>query len=174
MVRLIKTEDGEMMLDGRMIATMNSKEIAKKLAMLPQVQEQPADLTVLELIEFGRYPHQKSHRRLTKEDENIIEWAIDVTKLRKYKNRMLHSLSGGERQRAWIALAIAQRPNILLLDEPTTFLDIAHQLDVMELVQQLNKQFGMTVLMVLHDINQAAKYSDRLVVMKNGDRKSVV
>jgi iron complex transport system ATP-binding protein len=167
--RLIKPEEGEVILDGRMIDAMRSKDIAKKLAMLPQMQEQQSDLTVYELIEFGRHPHQRSHGRLTKEDEEIIQWAIAVTNLNKYKNRMLHSLSGGERQRAWIALAIAQRPKVLLLDEPTTFLDIAHQLDVMELVQQLNEQFGMTVLMVLHDINQAARYSDRLVVMKNGN-----
>ncbi|AIF43072.1 ABC transporter ATP-binding protein [Virgibacillus sp. SK37] len=166
--RLIKPGTGEVILDGRMIDNMKSKEIAKKLAMLPQMQEHQSDLTVRELIEFGRYPHQKSYSKLSKEDEEIIQWAIDVTNLNDYKYRMLHSLSGGERQRAWIALAIAQRPKILLLDEPTTFLDIAHQLDVMELVQQLNQQFGMTVLMVLHDINQAARYSDRMVVMKNG------
>ncbi|HLR66620.1 ABC transporter ATP-binding protein [Virgibacillus alimentarius] len=167
--RLIKPKEGEIILDGSVIDSMKSKDVAKKLAMLPQMQEQQSDLTVQELIEFGRYPHRKSHSRLAKEDEEIIQWAIEVTNLTNYKNRMLHSLSGGERQRAWIALAIAQRPKILLLDEPTTFLDIAHQLDVMELVQQLNKQFGMTVLMVLHDINQAARYSNRLVVMKNGN-----
>ncbi|MBD1224111.1 ABC transporter ATP-binding protein [Virgibacillus halodenitrificans] len=166
--RLIKPETGEVILDGHMIENRKSKEIAKKLAMLPQMQEHQSDLTVRELIEFGRYPHQKSYSKLSKEDEQIIQWAIEVTNLNKYEYRMLHSLSGGERQRAWIALAIAQRPKILLLDEPTTFLDIAHQLDVMELVQQLNQQFGMTVLMVLHDINQAARYSDRMVVMKNG------
>lgn len=118
------------------------------------------------MIEFGRYPHQKS-RKLSKEDEEIIEWAIKVTNLNNYRNQR-HSLSGEERQRAWIALAIAQKPKILLLDEPTTYLDIAHQLDVMELIQHLNRQFGMTILMVLHDINQASRYSDRLVVMKNG------
>ncbi|WP_029268109.1 ABC transporter ATP-binding protein [Virgibacillus alimentarius] len=167
--RLIKPKEGEIILDGSVIDSMKSKDVAKKLAMLPQMQEQQSDLTVQELIEFGRYPHRKSHSRLAREDEEIIQWAIEVTNLTNYKNRMLHSLSGGERQRAWIALAIAQRPKILLLDEPTTFLDIAHQLDVMELVQQLNKQFGMTVLMVLHDINQAARYSNRLVVMKNGN-----
>src|SRR5699024_2628658 len=151
-----------------MISTMNSKEVAKKLAMLQQTQESQADLTVQELIEYGRYPPQKSYNRLSKEDVEIVQWAIRVTKLQKDKDRLLHTLSGGERQRAWIELAIAQRPKILLLDEPTTFLDISHQLDVMELLEQLNKEHGMTILMVLHDINQAAKYSDRLVVMKNG------
>lgn len=166
--RLLKPDEGGIILDGYAIESMKNKAIAKKLAMLPQIQEQQADLTVYELIEFGRYPHQKAYSKLTKEDEDIIEWAIDVTNLNDYANRMLHTLSGGEKQRAWIALAIAQRPKILLLDEPTTFLDISHQIDVMELVQQLNEKFGMTILMVLHDINQAARYSNRLVVMKNG------
>lgn len=166
--RLITPDAGEIILDGKAIQTMKRKDLAKSLAMLPQMQEQQYDLTVYELIEFGRYPHQKSHRKLTKEDEEIIQWAMDVTNLNQYQNRMLYSLSGGERQRAWIALAIAQRPKVLLLDEPTTYLDIAHQLDIMELICHLNEQFGMTILMVLHDINQASRYSDRLVVMKDG------
>jgi len=166
--RLIKPETGEVVLDGRDMTSMNSRDIARRLAMLPQMQEQPEDLTVRELIECGRYPHRKTKGALPREDDVIIDWAIGVTHLQDYENRLLNSLSGGERQRAWIALAIAQRPKILLLDEPTTYLDIAHQLDVMELVLQLNREFGMTVLMVLHDINQAAQYSDRLVVMKNG------
>src|SRR5699024_5300914 len=159
-------DKGEIGLDGNMISAMNSKEIAKKLAMLPQRQENQADLTVQEFIEYGRYPHQKSYSGVSKEEVDIVQWAIRETNLKMYKNRLLHTVSGGERQRAWIALAIAQRPKILLLDEPTTFLDISHQPDVMELLEQLNKEHGMTILMVLHDINQAAKYSDRLVVMK--------
>lgn len=166
--RLITPKSGEVVLDGQMIRTMKSTEVAKKLAMLPQIQDHQLDLTVQELIEFGRHPHQRSYGRLTKEDEDIVQWAMEVTGLIEYKNRMLQSLSGGERQRAWIAMAVAQRPKILLLDEPTTFLDISHQLEVMELVKDLNEQFGMTVVMVLHDINQAARYSDRLIVLKNG------
>ncbi|MCM3111928.1 ABC transporter ATP-binding protein [Lederbergia lenta] len=166
--RLITPKSGEVILDGRMIGTMKSLDVAKKLAMLPQMQDHQLDLTVQELIEFGRYPHRGSYSKLTKEDEDIIQWAIDVTRLNGYENRVLQSLSGGERQRAWIAMAIAQRPKILLLDEPTTFLDISHQLEVMELVKELNAQFGMTVVMVLHDINQAARYSDRLIVLKRG------
>lgn len=167
--RLLKPNEGEVILDGSTMQSMKNKAIAKKLAMLPQIQDQAFDLTVAELIEFGRYPHQKSHGRLTREDEEIIAWAMDVTRLNGYENRMLDTLSGGERQRAWIALAVAQRPKILLLDEPTTFLDISHQLEVMELVQKLNKEFDMTILMVLHDLNQAAKYSNRLIVLKNGN-----
>lgn len=166
--RLIMSNSGEVILDGRMIGSMKSLDVAKKLAMLPQMQDHQLDLTVGELIEFGRYPHRGAYSKLTEEDEEIIQWAMEVTKLTSFKNRTLQSLSGGERQRAWIAMAVAQRPKILLLDEPTTFLDISHQLEVMELVKELNAEFGMTVVMVLHDINQAARYSDRLVVLKNG------
>ena len=166
--RLITPKSGEVILDGKMIGSMKSQDVAKKLAMLPQMQDHQLDLTVGELIEFGRYPHRAAYGKLSQEDEDIIQWAMDVTRLTHFVNRPLQSLSGGERQRAWIAMAIAQRPKILLLDEPTTFLDISHQLEVMELVQALNEQFGMTVVMVLHDINQAARYSDRLVVLKGG------
>lgn len=166
--RLLKPKSGEVMLDGKLIQSMKSLDVAKKLAMLPQIQDHQLDLTVGELIEFGRYPHKGPHGKLSKEDEEIIIWALNVTKLYAYRNRLLQSLSGGERQRAWIAMAVAQRPKILLLDEPTTFLDISHQLEVMELVKELNAKFGMTVVMVLHDINQAARYSDRLVVLKDG------
>ncbi|MFJ5771991.1 ABC transporter ATP-binding protein [Psychrobacillus sp. NPDC093180] len=165
---LIQPKSGEVILDGTQMERMKRQEIAKKLAMLPQMQDHQLDLTVRELVEFGRYPHRKAYSSLTKEDEEIIEWAITVTRLNSYEYRMLQSLSGGERQRAWIAMAIAQRPKILLLDEPTTYLDISHQLEVMELVKELNERFNVTVVMVLHDINQAARYSDRLVVLKNG------
>lgn len=167
--RLIKPQKGEVLIDGKFIHTMKSLDVAKKLAMLPQIQDHQLDLTVGELVEFGRYPHRGAHGRLSQEDDEIIQWALRVTKLAAYKDRLLQSLSGGERQRAWIAMAIAQRPKVLLLDEPTTFLDIAHQLEVMELVKELNAKFGMTIVMVLHDINQAARYSDRLIVFKNGE-----
>ncbi|MBE1555254.1 ABC transporter ATP-binding protein [Sporosarcina limicola] len=166
--RLISPKTGEVFLDGQSVESMKSQDVAKKLAMLPQMQDHELDLTVAELVEFGRYPHRGAYSKLTKEDEEIVQWAIDVTRLNDFKNRMLQSLSGGERQRAWIAMAIAQRPKILLLDEPTTFLDISHQLEVMELVKELNARFDMTVVMVLHDINQAARYSDRLIVLKKG------
>lgn len=168
---LIQPKSGEVLLDGAQLASMKRQEIAQKLAMLPQMQDHQLDLTVRELVEFGRYPHRKAYSSLTKEDEEIIEWAMAVTRLTNLEHRMLQSLSGGERQRAWIAMAIAQRPKILLLDEPTTYLDISHQLEIMELVKELNEQFNMTVVMVLHDINQAARYSDRIIVLKNGEIK---
>lgn len=167
--RLITPDQGSVVLDGEEIAKMKSLDVAKKLAMLPQMNDHQLDVTVRELVEFGRYPHKGSYGRLNADDYEIIDWALEVTGLSHMKDRVLPSMSGGERQRAWIAMAIAQRPKVLLLDEPTTYLDIAHQLEVMELVRELNEQFGMTVVMVLHDINQAAQYSDRLVVLKKGN-----
>ncbi|KFM99727.1 ABC transporter ATP-binding protein [Bacillus clarus] len=166
--RLLDPSVGEIVLDGKSIHAMKSADVAKKLAMLPQMQDHQLDLTVKELIEFGRVPHKSWNSRLSKEDKEIVDWALSVTKLEGYEYRLLQSLSGGERQRVWIAMTLAQRTNVLLLDEPTTFLDIVHQLEVMELVKRLNEEFGMTIVMVLHDINQAAQYSDRLLVLKKG------
>ncbi|MDM5190072.1 ABC transporter ATP-binding protein [Bacillus sp. DX4.1] len=166
--RLLDPGIGEIILDGKNIHAIKSADVAKKLAMLPQMHDHQLDLTVRELVEFGRQPHKSWNSRFGKEDEDIVEWALGVTKLEGYEHRLLHSLSGGERQRAWIAMTLAQRTNVLLLDEPTTFLDIVHQLEVMELVKRLNEEFGMTIVMVLHDINQAAQYSDRLLVLKQG------
>ncbi|MFJ8527988.1 ABC transporter ATP-binding protein [Bacillus sp. NPDC094106] len=167
--RLLNPGTGEIILDRKNIHTMKSADVARKLAMLPQMQDYQPDLTVKELVEFGRQPHKSWNSRLNKEDEDIVNWALAVTKLEGYEYRLLQSLSGGERQRAWIAMTLAQRTNVLLLDEPTTFLDIVHQLEVMELVKRLNEEFGMTIVMVLHDINQAAQYSDRLLVLKQGE-----
>lgn len=167
--RLLTPNNGAVILDGEEIAKMRSQDVAKKLAMLPQMNDHQLDVTVRELVEFGRYPHKSAYGRLTAEDDDIINWALKVTGLEHMEDRVLPSMSGGERQRAWIAMAIAQRPKVLLLDEPTTYLDISHQLDVMELVSELNEEFGMTVVMVLHDINQAAQYSDRLIVLKKGE-----
>ncbi|WP_373426106.1 ABC transporter ATP-binding protein [Paenibacillus radicibacter] len=169
LARLLDPVRGEVWLDGKELRVMSSADIAKKLAMLPQMHDHQLDFTVRELVEFGRHPHKNWFERLGGEDEEIIKWALSVTNLTTYEHRTLPSLSGGERQRAWIAMAIAQRPKVLLLDEPTTYLDISHQLEVMELVQNLNRQFKMTIIMVLHDINQAAQYSDRLIVMKKGE-----
>lgn len=166
--RLIAPDEGVVVLDGQNIVDMKTKTIAKTLAMLPQIQDHQLDLTVGELVEFGRHPYRNRSGRLTKEDREVIEWALEVTRMLPYRNRLLNSLSGGERQRAWISMAVAQQPKVLLLDEPTTYLDISHQLEVMELITELNATSGITVVMVLHDINQAARYSDRLVVLKDG------
>lgn len=166
--RLLKPTSGSVFLGGENIQQMKSMDVAKTLTMLPQMNNHQLDLTVRELVEFGRHPHNDKKLSLTKEDVGIVDWAIEVTGLTQLQNRVLPSMSGGERQRAWIAMTVAQHPKVLLLDEPTTYLDIAHQLDVMELVQELNQKHKMTVIMVLHDINQAAQYSDRLIVLKRG------
>ncbi|ASS98441.1 iron ABC transporter ATP-binding protein [Geobacillus thermocatenulatus] len=168
MARLLSPLEGAIILEGRLLDLWGQKELAQTLAMLPQTPHHGLDMTVRELVEFGRNPHKRWLQTLDHEDERVIDWALDVTNLKEMENRFLPSLSGGERQRAWIAMAIAQRPKILLLDEPTTHLDIVHQLEVMELVHQLNKEWGVTVVMVLHDVNQAAQYSDRLIAMKQG------
>ncbi|WP_456275037.1 ABC transporter ATP-binding protein [Bacillus sp. AK031] len=168
MARLLAPKEGSILLDGEAIHRMKTRDVAKQMAMLPQMHDHFLDLTVKELVEFGRYPHQKSRAALTDKDRDVVDWALEVTNMKGYTHRLLPSLSGGERQRAWISMAIAQQPNVLLLDEPTTYLDIAHQLEVMELVQQLNRTQNMTIIMVLHDINQAAEYSDELFVMNHG------
>ena len=166
--RLLKPNNGTVFLDEQNIHAMKSKEVAKTLTMLPQMNSHQLDLTVRELVEFGRHPHSGRKTTLSKEDQEIVDWAIEVTGLIHLQNRVLPSMSGGERQRAWIAMTVAQHPKVLLLDEPTTYLDIAHQLEVMELVKELNLKYKMTVIMVLHDINQAAQNSDRLIVLKKG------
>ena len=167
--RLLKPNSGTVHLNGENVQKMKAKEVAKSLAMLPQMNNHQLDLTVRELVEFGRHPHSGHKLSLTTEDEEIVDWALEVTGLTHLANRLLPSMSGGERQRAWIAMTVAQHPKVLLLDEPTTYLDISHQLEVMELVKTLNEKYNMTVIMVLHDINQAAKYSDRLLVLKRGE-----
>lgn len=136
--------------------------------MLPQVKNVSSDISVEELVSYGRYPHLKFGKRLGKTDKEIIEWALEKTGLVEMKDRYVVTLSGGERQRAWIAMSLAQKPKILLLDEPTTFLDICYQLETLELIRQLNETLEITVVMVLHDLNQAARYSDNMLVIHEG------
>ena len=167
--RLLVPNEGTVYLNGENVKKMKSKDVAKSLAMLPQMNNHQLDITVRELVEYGRHPHSGHKLSLSEEDQKVVDWAIEVTGLQGLQNRLLTSMSGGERQRAWIAMTIAQHPKVLLLDEPTTYLDISHQLEVMELVKMLNEKYNMTVIMVLHDINQASKYSDRLLVLKKGE-----
>lgn len=166
--RYLKPKSGLVYLEKEAMEKMDIKEIAKKISTLSQHNRSPEDITVRELIYYGRMPHKKWYQPKNQEDEKIIEWAIRHTSLRGFEDNRVMSLSGGERQRVWIAMALAQRPQVLLLDEPTTYLDICHQLEVMELVQALNRELNLTVIMVLHDLNHAAKYSHRVVVMKDG------
>lgn len=167
--RLLSIKEGAIHLDGKSIHAQLTKEIAKKIAILPQSPEVADGLTVGELVSYGRFPHQKGFGRLTAEDKKEIDWALSVTGTSEFRHRSINDLSGGQRQRVWIAMALAQRTDIIFLDEPTTYLDICHQLEILELVQKLNKEQGCTIVMVLHDINQAIRFSDHLIAMKDGN-----
>ncbi|MGR6904259.1 ABC transporter ATP-binding protein [Lysinibacillus sp. BSL11] len=166
--RILKKQQGTVYLQEQNMQNLSTKDIAKKLAILSQTPIAPDQLKVEELIAYGRYPHRNNVNRLTNKDEEMIEWALTVTNTMEYRNRELAQLSGGQRQRVWLAMALAQETNILLLDEPTTYLDMAHQLEVLDIVKSLNEQHSCTIVMVLHDINHAARYSDHLIAMRNG------
>lgn len=166
--RILKKQQGTVYLQEQNMQNLSTKDIAKKLAILSQTPIAPGQLKVEELIAYGRYPHRNNVNRLTNKDEEMIEWALTVTNTMEYRNRELAQLSGGQRQRVWLAMALAQETNILLLDEPTTYLDMAHQLEVLDIVKSLNEHHSCTVVMVLHDINHAARYSDHLIAMRKG------
>ena len=166
--RVLKPLAGEVLLDGRPIRKEPNRAVARQLAILPQSPLAPAGTSVLDLVMRGRNPHQSWARPWTAEDAAVAEDAIAATGLTEVAHRDVASLSGGQRQRAWIALVLAQRADTLLLDEPTTYLDLAHQLDVLRLVRRINREQGSTVVMVLHDLTLAARYSDRLVVLHDG------
>ncbi len=166
--RLMKTLTGVVHLDGLDIHKLPTREVAKKLSILSQHQITPPDFTVEELISYGRLPHRNWYQSKNKDDIKYVQWALEQTHLEKLAHRPIDSLSGGERQRAWIAMALAQKTSVLLLDEPTTYLDICHQIETMELLTRLNRELDLTIVMVLHDLNQAVRYSHRLVVIKEG------
>ncbi|UXR78668.1 MULTISPECIES: ABC transporter ATP-binding protein [unclassified Staphylococcus] len=167
--RLLQTKNGEILLDGKNIQMQPTKEVAKKIAILPQSPDVADGLTAGELVSYGRFPHQKGFGRLSEQDKEEIDWAMRVTGTIDFKHRAVNDLSGGQRQRVWIAMALAQKTDIIFLDEPTTYLDISHQLEILELVQELNAEHGTTIIMVLHDINQAIRFSDHLITMKQGN-----
>lgn len=169
MTRILSPSAGAVHLDGADIAKCNTKEIARKMAILPQTPEGSGGLTVGELVSYGRFPYQSGFGRLSKHDHEVIDWALDVTGTLAYKDRSVDALSGGQRQRVWIAMALAQETDLIFLDEPTTYLDLAHQLEVLELLETLNREQGRTIVMVLHDLNQAARFADHIVAMKNGE-----
>ncbi|WP_374721409.1 ABC transporter ATP-binding protein [Peribacillus tepidiphilus] len=166
--RLHPALSGAIYLDGKMIHKTPTKEVAKKLAILPQSPEAPSGLTVYELISYGRTPYQSGFSRLSKHDCEMIDWALDVTGLTNLRDQAVDTLSGGQRQRAWIAMAIAQETDLLLLDEPTTYLDLAHQLEVLQLLEKLNQEDGRTIVMVIHDLNHAARFAHHMVALRNG------
>jgi iron complex transport system ATP-binding protein len=168
LARILRPTAGEVILDGTSIHRMPTKVVAQMIGILPQSPSAPEGLTVSDLIGRGRYPHQGFLQRWSPDDEAAVERALEATRMGDLRDRPIDELSGGQRQRAWIAMALAQDTPIMLLDEPTTYLDLAHQIEVLDLLAELNELEGRTVVMVLHDVNQAARYSHELVAMKDG------
>ncbi|OON75586.1 ABC transporter ATP-binding protein [Streptomyces tsukubensis] len=168
MARLLDPLSGHVLLDGRSIHEMPTKEVASVLGILPQSPVAPDGITVNDLVGRGRYPHQGWFRRWTAEDDEAVAGALLSTDVLELAARPVDALSGGQRQRVWIAMALSQRTDILLLDEPTTFLDVSHQLDVLDLLTDLNQEHGTTIVAVLHDLNLACRYADHLVAMRDG------
>ncbi|MGY0499939.1 ABC transporter ATP-binding protein [Nocardia sp. FBN12] len=166
--RLLRPREGQVVLDGKAISSMKTKDVARVIGMLPQTPVAPEGLTVADLVARGRHPHQSWLRQWSTDDETEVAAALAQTGIADLADRTLDELSGGQRQRAWISMALAQGTDILLLDEPTTYLDLAHSLEVLDLVDRLHAEFGRTVVMVLHDLNLAIRYSDELVVMRDG------
>jgi iron complex transport system ATP-binding protein len=166
--RLLKPVAGTVTLDGRDIQSANSKWMATLVGLLPQQPVAPEGITVSDLVSRGRYPHQGWFRQWSSTDDATVARAMEATGTLDLATRTVDELSGGQRQRAWIAMALAQETDILLLDEPTTFLDVTHQVEVLDLLTDLNRERGTTVVMVLHDLNLAARYADELVVMAGG------
>jgi len=166
--RLLRPASGEVLLDGRSIQSYPAKEVARKLGLLPQTSLAPDGITVADLIARGRYPHQKFLQQWSREDEAAVIRAMEATKVTELSGRLVDELSGGQRQRVWVAMVLAQETPLLLLDEPTTFLDIAHQIELLELLTRLNRDEGKTIVAVLHDLNQACRYATHLVAMRDG------
>ncbi|MGY1843817.1 ABC transporter ATP-binding protein [Modestobacter sp. SYSU DS0875] len=166
--RLLRPTGGTVLLDGRAITSTPTREVAKVLGLLPQTPLAPEGLTVADLVARGRHPHQSWLRQWSSDDEAVVAEALGWTDMAELADSPVDALSGGQRQRAWISMALAQGTDLLLLDEPTTYLDLAHQVDVLELVGRLHAERGRTVVVVLHDLNLAARYAQRLVAMKDG------
>ena len=165
--RLLKPQMGSVFLDDLDILKMKSKDVAKKLAILPQSPMAPEGITVEQLVKQGRYPYQSAFKQWTNEDETAVNHALTVTSMKELKDRQVHELSGGQRQRAWVALSLAQNTDTILLDEPTTYLDLTHQIEILDLLYDLNREESRTIVMVLHDINLACRYADHLVAIKD-------
>ncbi|MGW6375144.1 ABC transporter ATP-binding protein [Rhodococcus sp. NPDC055112] len=166
--RLLKPKSGQVLLDGKAISSLKTKDVARTLGMLPQAPVAPEGLTVADLVARGRHPHQSWIRQWSADDEGEVARALALTGVSELADRPVDQLSGGQRQRAWISMALAQGTDILLLDEPTTYLDLAHSVEVLDLVDRMHEELGRTVVMVLHDLNLAIRYSDRLIVMSEG------
>ncbi len=168
LTRLLPYQGGMVTLDGKSLKDYSAKEIAQRIGVLPQIHSAPPDFLVKDLVGYGRMPYQKWYQRNNEEDEKIVNWAMQSTGVWALRDKSIHECSGGESQRVWIATVLTQQPEILFLDEPTTYLDIAHQLDMMQLVRKLNRENRIGVVMVLHDLSQALEVSDWIVVIKDG------
>lgn len=168
LARIIPHKTGTIYLNGTEMKSMPTIQIARKMALLPQGPQAPSGLMVEDLVSYGRYPYQKGLGRLSTQDHQIIEKAMEETHTLELKERSVDQLSGGQRQRVWIAMALAQDTPLILLDEPTTYLDMAHQLEILELLQSLNRQENKTIALVIHDLNLAARFSDWMIAMRDG------
>ena len=166
--RIIQAKSGDIFVNNINIKEQSPKDLAKVMAVLPQSPQAPSGLTVEELISYGRFPHQKGFGKMRKEDEDIVTWALKSTGIEEFRERPMEALSGGQRQRAWIAMALAQQTEILILDEPTTYLDLAHQLEILKLLEELNRKQGTTIVMVIHELNNAARFADHMIGVKKG------
>lgn len=169
--RLIIPSTGNILLNGESIHSIPTKLVAQKLALLPQGSTTPSEITVEDLVEYGRFPYKSRFSKITETDKEIIKWALESTNMINLKSKEVDELSGGQRQRAWISMALAQKTGIILLDEPTTFLDISYQLEILQLLRDLNTTQNSTIVMVLHDLNHAIMFSDYLVIIKDGKMK---
>lgn len=168
MTKNLEPSKGKIYLEEKNIRGMKQKDFAKRVAIVHQNNEAAADITVNRLVSYGRSPHQGMFASLSTKDKEIIDWALEVTNTKNLRNREVLSLSGGQRQRVWIAMALAQKTDILFLDEPTTYLDIRYQIELLEMIQKLNSDYKITIIMVLHDMNHAVYYSDEILGLKDG------
>ncbi|MDT2829357.1 ABC transporter ATP-binding protein [Vagococcus carniphilus] len=166
--RLLKKETGSIILNDTNMDELSNKEIAKQLAFLPQSATAPEDVTVRDVVELGRYPYRKVLQKVSQEEKIIVDEVLQQTVLFHLRDENINNLSGGQKQRVWIAMALAQKTEIILLDEPTTYLDLGHQIEVLNLLKELNETTGQTIIMVLHDLNLASRFSDYMIGMKNG------
>lgn len=166
--RINKPKNGDIFINDKNIKKVKEKDIAKDVAFLPQGPVCPSGLTVRELVAFGRFPHQKMIGGLNNHDKEVIDWAIKETGLSEFEDREVENLSGGQRQRAWIAMTLAQETEIIMLDEPTTYLDMSYQLEVLEVLQRLNGEKKITVVIVLHELNNACRFADNIIGLKKG------
>ena len=169
MTKNLKPRSGNVTLDKKDINTTKLKEFARNVAIVHQYNKAPSDLIIENLISYGRLPFLNHLQQPREEDKNIVQWALEVVNLKELRKRPMGQLSGGQRQRAWIGMSLAQKPKILFLDEPTTYLDVKYQIEILRLIKHLNEKYNMTIVMVLHDINQAIHYSDEIIGMKNGN-----